>query len=669
MSHAASHHIAMRFLSLLLPAFLHLVVAYVAMMAGRVAYVAENWATLNTLFDGNSVGTLLAGSLRFDTSAIMYTNAVVIVAMALLPCNRKQMVTWLFTIVNGLCLVMNLADAVYYQYTGRRTTMSVFSEFSNEGNLGKIFMTETLGHWYLFLLGIVLIAAMYFVSRSIMEMWKPAQTKKDDIWRRMLLVLLFAPVCIFGIRGGIGRAIRPITVSNANQYVVRPTETAVVLNTPFSMLRTIGKSVFNDPKYFAADKLESIYTPLHMPQNDSISHSADTLGKRNVVVLIVESFGREYSGAMNKHINGGRYKGYTPFLDSLYQQSLSFEYSFANGRKSIDGMPSILSGIPYFVEPFFLTPAAMNKVSGIAGELATCGYQTAFFHGADNGSMGFEAFARASGFREYYGRNEYDADKRFGGEKDFDGTWAIWDEPFMQYYAMEMSSIKEPFVTTLFTASSHHPFKVPEQYAGIYRDEPLPQYEGVVREENPIHKCVRYTDMALRRFFDTARQQPWYENTIFIITADHTNKHDHEEYGTDLGLFSVPILFYDPSGRMPRGQRKGIAQQTDIMPTVLNYLGYDKPYIAFGKDLLATPEEQTWAVNYINGIYQYVKYGYVLQFDGQKTRAVYALSDRLMRHNLMGKVKEQNTMEQELKAIIQQYMYRMNNDMIAADNN
>ena len=190
-----------------------------------------------------------------------------------------------------------------------------------------------------------------------------------------------------------------------------------------------------------------------------------------------------------------------------------------------------------------------------------------------------------------------------------------------------------------------------------------------MREENPIHKCVRYTDMALRRFFDTARQQPWYENTIFIITADHTNKHDHEEYGTDLGLFSVPILFYDPSGRMPRGQRKGIAQQTDIMPTVLNYLGYDKPYIAFGKDLLATPEEQTWAVNYINGIYQYVKYGYVLQFDGQKTRAVYALSDRLMRHNLMGKVKEQKTMEQELKAIIQQYMYRMNNDMIAAEHN
>lgn len=666
----------MRYLSLLLPALLHLAVAYIAMMAARVAYVAENWAALNTLFEGNSVGSLLVGSLRFDTSAIMYTNAVVIVAMALLPCNRKQVVTWLFTIVNGLCLVMNLADAVYYQYTGRRTTMSVFSEFSNEGNLGKIFMTETLSHWYLFLFGIAMIAAMYYASRCIMKTWRQAQTRREDTWRRVVLVLLFAPVCIFGIRGGIGRAIRPITLSNANQYVARPTETAVVLNTPFSMLRTIGKSVFNDPKYFSSEEMERIYSPLHTPQNEAFSQQNDTLGLRNdsigqpnVVVLIVESFGREYSGAMNPHINGGKYEGYTPFLDSLYSHSLTFEYSFANGRKSIDGMPSILSGIPYFVEPFFLTPAAMNKVSGIAGELSACGYTTAFFHGADNGSMGFEAFARATGFSEYYGRNEYDADKRFGGEKDFDGTWAIWDEPFMQFYAMKMSELQQPFVTTLFTASSHHPFNVPEQYAGTFRDEPMPQYKGVVRKDNPIHKCVRYTDMALRRFFDTARQQPWYENTIFVITADHTNKHDHEEYGTDLGLFAVPILFYDPSGRMPRGHRQGIAQQTDIMPTVLSYLRYGKPYIAFGKDLLSTPEEETWAVNYINGIYQYVKYGYVLQFDGQKTRAVYALSDRLMSRNLIGRVSRQKDMEQELKAVIQQYMHRMNNDMIAVKDN
>ena len=109
-----------------------------------------------------------------------------------------------------------------------------------------------------------------------------------------------------------------------------------------------------------------------------------------------------------------------------------------------------------------------------------------------------------------------------------------------------------------------------------------------------------------------------------------------------------------------------IAQQTDIMPTILEHLGYDKPYLSFGIDLLTTPAEDTWAVNYLNGIYQYVKHGHVLQFDGQKATGFYALSDSLMQHNLKDDYNVQRStfnvqseMERELKAIIQQYMERM----------
>ena len=110
--------------------------------------------------------------------------------------------------------------------------------------------------------------------------------------------------------------------------------------------------------------------------------------------------------------------------------------------------------------------------------------------------------------------------------------------------------------------------------------------------------------------------------------------------------------------------RDGIAQQIDILPTVLSILGYDKPFLSFGCDLMSTPMEETYAVNYLNGIYQYVKYGHVLQFDGKQTKAVYALNDLLMKHNLKGKVKQQAKMEREVKAIIQQYMYRMVNDKL-----
>ena len=412
------------------------------------------------------------------------------------------------------------------------------------------------------------------------------------------------------------------------------------------MIRTIGKKPFVVPAYYKDEAaMEAVYTPVHTP--------ADSVQFRplNVVVFIMESFGKEYIGALNKDLDGGAYKGYTPFLDSLISESLTFEYSFANGHKSIDGMPSVLSGIPMFVEPFFLTPASMNKVSGIGGELRKKGYYTAFFHGAENGSMGFEAFSRATGFQDYYGRTEYNNDD------DFDGRWAIWDEEFFQFFADELSSFRQPFAAALFSASSHHPFVIPKRYAGKFPKGTL-----------PIHQCIGYSDYALKRFFEKASHEPWFNNTLFVITADHTNQTEHPEYMTESGTFAVPVIFYQPGSTL-KGHIDAIAQQIDIMPTVLGYLGYDKPYISFGCDLLATPTNQTSAVNYIGGVYQYHKGRYLLQFDGKESVALYDfVSDRLLEHNLLGTLPEmQSSMESELKAIIQQYMTRMNTDKLVCE--
>ena len=214
--------------------------------------------------------------------------------------------------------------------------------------------------------------------------------------------------------------------------------------------------------------------------------------------------------------------------------------------------------------------------------------------------------------------------------------------------------MKEPFMTAVFTASSHHPYVVPEKYKDVYPEE------GII-----IHKCIRYTDMAIRKFFERASHEPWFKNTIFVLTSDHTNLSDHAYYQTDLGGFCSPIIIYEPGNdsRMPEIQDK-IAQQIDILPTVMGMLHYPKPYFAFGIDLFNTEPEDTWAVNYLNGIYQYVKKEHVLQFDGEKTIGVYSLSDSLMQKNLNGQLPDQPWMEQQLKAIIQQYMSRMVEDRL-----
>ena len=590
------------YLSPLVATLANLLLAYVVYAIARVAYLVDNWS----YFSNSLTADVWRGGLVFDTAAILVTNIPYIVLM-LLPLHVKERPWWhrlcrvVFVVINGLALVVNLCDAAYFPFTQRRTTTTVFQEFQNEQNLGGIFATELLRHWYFVLLAVIVIYGLWrlYTTPRLDARQHPSPNPHHLSWWRYDLVTLLslaalAPFVVAGIRGGFATAVRPITISNANQYVDRPTDAALVLNTPFALYRTIGRAVFVVPQYYTnAEEMAAVFSPIHTPSPithhpspDSlhpspITHHPSPFTKKNVVVLIVESFGREYIGALNKNLENGHYRGYTPNVDSLIALSTTFERSFCNGRKSIDGMPSILSSIPMFIEPFFLTPASMNEVSGIADLLGRKGYETAFFHGAQRGSMGFMAFARKTGFQQYYGREDYDADPRFGGDDDFDGMWAIWDEPFLQYYATKMSEMKEPFMTAVFTASSHHPYVVPDEYKDIYPEE------GII-----IHKCIRYTDMAIGKFFEKASHEPWFNNTIFVLTSDHTNLSDHAYYQTDLGGFCSPIIIYEPGNteRKPEIQNK-IAQQIDILPTVMGMLHYKKPYFGFGIDLFNTPEE------------------------------------------------------------------------------
>jgi len=623
---------------------LNLVLAMVIFMICRFLFYAENH-TLYSDISSAQWQNILRGGVQFDLTAMLYLNSLLILLFTI-PCHLKGERTYrlgriLFVVLNGVGVLMNLADAVYFQFTGRRTTGSIFQEFSAEGNLGSVIGHELINHWYLLLSAILLIAMLYFGYRTPQPLRKGKLPTYYIAKTILFVIAIYLTIC--GIRGGFGSYVRPITLSNANQYTTKQSETALVLNTPFSVIRTINKKAYPTPQFFKNEELDSFFSPIHQP-NDTLPFI-----KKNVVIIIWESLGREYIGSLNNSF-GNDYESYTPFLDSLLQNCLTFKHTFSNGRKSIDAMPSILSSIPHIIEPFIVSNYSLNKVDGIAAALNSKGYHSAFFHGAPNGSMGFEAFAKKIGFKEYYGMTEYEQEK---GEGDFDGTWAIWDEPFLQYYAEKMGEFPEPFVTSIFTASSHHPFVVPKEYEDVFP-----------KGELAIHQPMRYTDNAFRKFFETAKRQKWYENTLFVITGDHTNMTNHTFYTTDVGSFCVPVIFFDPSGEIvQKGITDKIAQQIDIMPTILAALHYDEPFLAFGQDLFSTPQEETFAITYNGGIYQFIQNGYNLQFDGEKTAALYALNDSTQQNNLKG-LEEKPEMEQKLKAIIQQYMLRMKTDSL-----
>ena len=637
-----------------------MLVVYLAYTLCRAVFLVLNWSLYaGALTLGHGIELFGAG-LLFDTPAILYTNAVILL-MFLLPLHWKErpgfyrVARWIYTIVNSIAVYMNLMDCVYFPFTGKRTTASVFDEFSNEGisEMLKIFGGQFLSHWYLVLLAAFVTWAFWKLFRPIPAIVKKTSSLSRYYLLRSIALVIAIPLCIGAIRGGFTKATRPITISNANQYVNRPAETGIVLNTPFSILRTLKKTPFVVPNYMSDGEAHALYTPLHQP-SDSL-----TFTPRNVVVLILESYSKQHIGFYNKTLRNGTYKGFTPFLDSLIEASaMTFRYSYANGRKSIEGMPSVLSSLPNFVEPLFLTPASLNAMSGLARELGeNKGYTTAFFHGAQNGSMGFQAFARATGFERYYGRDEFNADPGFNGDDDFDGTWAIWDEEFFQYYAQQMGKMREPFMTALFSASSHDPFVVPEKYKGRF-----PQ------GERPLQQCIAYTDYALKRFFETASRQPWFKNTLFVITADHVSQQIDPFYCTTLGNYCVPIILYAPGDDSLRGyDEERVVEQIDIMPTVLSYLHYDKPYIAFGRDMLG--DGDGFALHWLpeSSSYEYVWGDYTLEFDGKQVTAAYQFrTDSTFSNNVLGSMPQatRHRMERHMKAVIQQYMQRMTTDQL-----
>lgn len=635
----------------------NLVLVYVCYTLCRLVFLFINWETFSGHLTWGYAVSLFGAGIIFDTTAILYSNALFIL-LFLFPLHWKEtpvfykVVRWLFAAVNTFFLITNLIDCVYFRFTGRRTTMTVLQEFSHEGDgkLTSIFLDEFVTYWYLVLLAAALFYGLYKLYRSPKIF--PVRQKLVYYGVQLVALLVAVPFTVFGMRGGMTTATRPITLSNANQYVERPLDAGLVLNTPFSLFRTLGKATFVIPSYLSEKEAEAVYTPVHQP-SDSV-----VFRPMNVVVIIWEGFSKQHVGSLNPQLENGTYKGYTPFIDSLLKKSLTFQYSYSNGRKSIDGMPSVLSSIPSFVEPFFLTPSALNDVSSIAGELTRHkGYSSAFFHGAMNGSMGFQAFARAVGFQRYFGRTEYNEDPNYNGDKDFDGTWAIWDEEFLQFYCDRMSEMKEPFVTSVFTATSHGPFDLPERYKGKFPTG-----------KDPLFETVAYSDYAIQRFFEKAEKQPWFKNTLFVITADHTSGNCYPDYVTDLGYYKVPVIFYAPGMPELKGlDTEKIVDQIDIMPTVLGILGYDRPYVGFGQDVLHTSAEEKFAVNYVptSGIYQFLKGDYLIQFDGEKVIHAYRFrTDSLMKDDVKDTMPQDTlkAMETQVKSIIQQYMERMNNN-------
>lgn len=622
-----------------------LFLGYLFYFIARVLFFAFNthlfavdsfWALLKLCYYG----------MAFDTTALLYTNSLFIL-LSVLPLKvntrpgfQKGMAI-LYFITNLLCYATNFVDIIYYRFSQVRSTKATLDVLADENNKKLLFTHFSEAYWYV--VALFIICALSWIWLYKLVKLKPQRVTDNKVYFLSSVVSFFAilALVIGGIRGDFAHSTRPINMVDAYKHITIPNQGDIVLNTPFAIFRTLGTNNYKLQHWVDDAYISANIKPIKQYNNQPAA-------KPNVVIIILESMAREYWGSMNRDVNIPGFKSYTPFLDSLSNSSLIFTNAYATGRQSIHAMSSVLAGIPSFQNAFTSSPYAKQNIQSIVSVCNDMGYETSFFHGAANGSMGFQGFGSILGYKHYYGRTEYNNDR------DFDGIWGIWDEPFFQFMGHTLTRQKKPFMATLFTLSSHDPYQLPEKYKARFTGGPL-----------AIDKCVQYTDNALREFFNYAKTQPWYSNTIFVITADHTSQTYYPEYSKQVNRFAVPILFYsaNPAYNL-KGTRTDIASQMDIYPTLADLTGYNKPFRSWGRSLVSkVPDEQPRLINSTGNIYQFMQGNYTYLFDGKNFTGIFAVEDKGLDKNLMpgGLNPEMQKGMQDCKALIQDYVDRIVN--------
>ncbi len=523
--------------------------------------------------------------LRFDLSAISILAIIpFFTTLALALVYRKYPKPWilfataiLFWLPQFPFVILNYVDAEFVNFLGRRFTMDALV-FAQEAP-GKVW--QILGfYWQLASLNLVtFIVTCYFMLFYVPQKLQGIRLELSVFKIASLSFVIFVFIAVAS-RGGWQS--KPINFAHA-QIFLNPSMNNLAMNSSFTVIQTVLRKPLAREQFFTESEMLS-YLKAGVSGPSLVNGPSM---KPNIVLIMLESFAKEYTGP----------GGYTPFLDELASRSLSFNSAFANARRSIEGMGAILGGVPALMnEPFISSQYMTNYFQGLGTELQGIGYQTAFFHGAQNETMYFAQFMKSAGVEKYFGLNEF-PDKTL-----HDGTWGIWDEPFLQWTGEKLGEFKEPFFATVFTLTSHNPFKIPEQYAGKFPKGDL-----------EIHESIGYTDYSLRKFFASIEDKAWFNNTIFIITADHTYKSSRPEYQNELGNYRVPLLIYSPKIQLSNIDKNQIVQHIDIMPTIFDLVGIKPDKINLLGQSIFVPGDRT-AISFIDNRYLFIAKDYFLQF-------------------------------------------------------
>ena len=560
----------------------------------------------------------------YDTSTVIYSNIILILTSFFLFFKPSELLNkltkWYYISINTVFIFLNLIDAAYFKFSGKRSGIDLMSESGEWLPLLKSYVIDYYYILFLLLPVPILLNIVWIKTEKVKSIVDQIQ-----LWNKMLICFGLMVLFLLGARGGWG--LTPLTSFDASKFA-GPNFIPLSVNTGFNMIMTVQQQGVVERKYFSENEISKYYSPIHQINSKKSN-------PKNLVLIVVESLGKEYVGLFNKG------KSRTPFIDSLLNLSSVYNHAYSNGKRSIEGLPSIIAAMPSLMNTDYPSSYYQaNLLNGIGFYLKQQNYGASFYHGGRNGTMSFDNIVASTSNGSYFGMNEYP------NYSDFDGSWGIYDDKYLSYWADELRSKKQPFFSGIFTLSSHHPYPIPDKFKNKFSKGSL-----------PIHESISYVDYSLQLFFDKIKNQSWYEQSVFVFIADHAAENEKQYYQTNQGKFEIPLFVFEPGNPKYELVERTVSQ-SDVMAIALEAVSFSGKVFGFG-----TYPEDSFAVQFHDGYYQMVQYPYVLHFDGNNVLAFYNLSnDSLMNMNLSddkSTIEIQNQLKNKLKAYLQEYSNRL----------
>jgi phosphoglycerol transferase MdoB-like AlkP superfamily enzyme len=593
--------------------------------------------------------------IRFDLSAIFFTNAPYILAVLLpfsfsykklyqLSCNVY------FILVNSFAALISLIDVAYFPYVLKRMTCDFFSYLGIGFDYQTLLLSFIKQFWELFMLFVIIIVVLIFVIRFTNKIFLKGKFSysfsKFHLLYNIMVLIVFSAFSFLCIRGGI--QLRPINLIDTAKYVSIQ-NAALVANTPFSLIHSYRNVDDIQKHYFdSLEEAELIHSPII---NHINPYKENNFPVKNVIVIILESFSSYLINGFDLENQSGEYHGFCPFLYDLQHRSISFN-GIANGYRTLEALPAIFNGFPTVSDRLITrSPYANNYTYSPVQILRDRGYKTLFFHGAKNGSMQIESYCYSVGFENFFGKNEHPY------TPESEEVWGISDRSYLHYVSQVLHQELQPFFAGILTLSSHNPFILPKDAKDL----------DIKEGTHPMQALASYTDNAIREFFETISQYSWYDSTLFVILGDHSDDGGVPSPRSSYMRYQIPLFFYHPLAK--ESKKEGIMQQMDIMPTIFSYLKINTPLFSYGNNRF-DDRYIPFAINRIQDYFQFIANDYLLWFDSKQSAGFFDIkNDLLLKDNLLNSNSEEVALyERRVKAILHSYTTRLVTNRMYNDN-